>query len=857
MTADFLTYWGKAHPLPGTTVAWHPLAYHSLDVAAVVGEYLRVNPSLSSTLARLLGMAEDAAIKVAMFLAGSHDVGKFGPFQAKVEELFAQLQPDQPVPSQAAQHHSQAGISTLLDWVSARWYPDSLEDAELALEPLLNASCGHHGRPVDLSNSTGVGKRTTAAAHAYLDAVADVLGLDSFVDLWDGGGYRQASSLLAGVLTLCDWVGSMQRFFPYRAPTMSLKCYFVEAQDQARTALVELSLAEKRPSAKAGLSHLFPAFTASATPLQRFADSVELDRAGPSLFILEDETGAGKTEAALTLASRLLQAGRGTGVLVSLPTQATADALCGRLLPLANMFFEAEGGVPSFSLAHGSASLSLARLRSEHLEAGSICADLDSWAQDSSKTALLSDVGVCTIDQVALSILPVKHFCLRQLGIGQKVLVVDEAHACDAYMLKLLETALEAHAMRGGSAILLSATLPRKHKAALVAAFRKGARWTGAQAVPVSTDYPLATVASSGGMVETPIAARRVSRFTRIQRIGDSATEALVLRLLAAGKCVLLLRNTVGRAQADFDTFFALLPGQVQLAHAKFVGKHRSENDRNLLEQFGKRSTSATRKGQLVIATQVAEQSLDVDFDELITDLAPIDALLQRIGRWRRHVRDADGKMAMAGDDARGEGLVYVVAPETHGNVDFLAELPANTMFVYPLPVVLFRTAQLVEERGGLQIPAGVREAVEFAYDEEAEAPAFLAFAEERSEGKIEAAKRAAKNVRLNLTVGYSQLIADVAPEQAVTRLGEKSVRVVLCDQGGAPLFGSMELSRLSLRASLLALEVDDTGHAKLRMGAAGSGEWEMLAVDHASKERLVRYSRTRGFSVGPPQRRR
>ena len=227
--------------------------------------------------------------------------------------------------------------------------------------------------------------------------------------------------------------------------------------------------------------------------MQEACSAVAL-RDGPMLAVIEDETGAGKTEAALILAQRMMAAGKGRGLFFALPTMATADAMFLRNRDcIAGMFDRG----PSLTLAHGRAGLSvgfrdlIGRERANPDEPG--CSD---WLAEDRRRALLADVGVGTIDQALLAVLPTRHSCLRLYGLSSKILIVDEVYEMgDPYLQELLVTLLRIHAAMGGSAILLTATLPLGLRARLVAAFEEGA---GRETSP-STDraYPALTVAGA------------------------------------------------------------------------------------------------------------------------------------------------------------------------------------------------------------------------------------------------------------------------------------------------------------------------------------------------------------------------
>jgi CRISPR-associated endonuclease/helicase Cas3 len=879
-----LGYWGKAtleqSQSYGTDAAWHPVAYHSLDVAATVSAYLDVNPSILGRLAALLHLGTPETRAVAVFAAAGHDLGKFGMgFQSKAPEVFSKLFPGQPRMVEDGSH-SAVGLLTLLQFLCQTWYPDVDEEvAGVCLEPLANAACGHHGRPEKLTGGTALVGPALAAATSFLHQVAALSGMQRPPAAYSGATpedaetalcvampqIQEGSWLLAGVITLCDWVGSSKEFFPYEHPTLSLDKYWTLAIEKAQAAVEACGLVEKSASIACGFDWLYgtqrahdePGFRAlSPTPLQSWADTVVLPAIPrPTLFVLEDETGAGKTEAAMTLASRLTSNGFGRGVMFSLPTQTTANAVFARVQPVVSRFF-APGSMPTVSLVHGNAKMALARMKSSQAAAGTVTSDLDSWSRESAKTALLADFGVGTVDQVALAGLPVRHVVLRHLGLAQKILIIDEAHACEPYMLDILKNALTQHARLGGSAIILSATLPRAMKQGLVDAFARGTRPAAAPSnsgVLTHTAYPLATAFWPGSLVEQAITACKVPRTLRFEPVRPLQVPVLVGGWLDAGKSVCLLRNTVAVAQAAYEYYETLYPGQVTLVHARFVQCHRGDNDQALLASFGKESTHSFRAGRLVIATQVAEQSLDVDFDEMVTDLAPLDSLLQREGRRRRHIRDACGNPSET--EGREPSPLYVITPSVADNTQFMTELSPGTAFVYPLPGVLYRTADVIHNWKSIQVPSQVREAVEFAYDESAPVPEFLSDAEDASSGKIYAAQQHARVRKLHLDEGYSCHANIELSENSVTRLGEPSVQVVICNAVGRPLFGGggafdSGLSQLSLRAGLLGIPRSEDGKMWLRMANAGLDSWSASVQDPRGRKFTAHYRRATGFSL-------
>jgi len=271
--------------------------------------------------------------------------------------------------------------------------------------------------------------------------------------------------------------------------------------------------------------------------------------AGPMLVFIEDVTGSGKTESALLLAQRMMVAGKGRGLFVALPTTATANAMYERMAECYRRLFVTDAE-PSLALAHGRGSCmkdfvprSCPRARRRVLfevRSKPCRRPAPPFFADDRRKALLADVGIGTIDQALLGVLPTKYATLRQLGLASKILIVDEAHAYDAYMSREVERLLTFHAGMGGSAIILSATLPRRMKEQYARAFRGGRHADG---VALRCDaYPLVTqIPMRGAITETPLDTREdLKRSVAVTRIQD-CDEALERVAEAAGKAPLSL----------------------------------------------------------------------------------------------------------------------------------------------------------------------------------------------------------------------------------------------------------------------------------------------------------------------------
>ena len=836
---SFMSYWGKASEEDHVGQTWHPLAYHCLDVAACGHVLLDSQPVWLSALARSSAVPADGLKPWLVFLLAIHDLGKFADgFQALRPDLWLKLQGRSGQVPAGERHDTigyEVGMAHLPAWLD---HPELARRSGQLLSPWLAPFTGHHGRPPRSVDGGALLLRN----HFPSQVLADVRTFveearQLFLPIgWPlsesepghSERYWRTSWMAAGLAVASDWLGSNTRWFAYRTPDLGLADYWRDvALPQARQAVTESGLAPSPAAIFNGIGTLFPRI-AWPTPLQEWAASVPLAD-GQQLFVLEELTGAGKTEAALTLAARLMESGAGQGVYLALPTMATADAMFDRVREgdAWRRFFSGEGA--QLALAHSADRLKLkledanardAAYADGEQEAPTASRHCSAWLADSRKKALLADFGVGTVDQVLLAVLPVKHQSLRLLGLAHKILIVDEVHACDSYMSELLTRLLQFHAAQGGSAILLSATLPKGQRARYLKAFAEG---TGLPTCkPQSNAYPLATQFAAETWRESPVEARQaVARRVAVDCVEDE--DAVFERFAAAldhGRCAVWVRNTVADAVDAWRRWNDAHPDwPAILFHARFALKDRLEIGKRIEHEFGPASTPQMRRGKLVIATQVIEQSLDVDFDDMASDIAPIDLIIQRAGRLQRHRRDAEGRRT-DGEDGRGGAHLTLLTPPALEAADtkWLPPHLRKTGKVYPDLGKLWLTTRWLADpaHAGFSLPQQAREMIETVYDEDAVLPIGLRDVSDRVDGARRADRSTARGNLLTFDNGYKPdaLIWEDDGE-APTRLGEPTVRVRLAKRahdGLAPWCDTQtgmdwQLSELSVPARLIAGE--------------------------------------------------
>ncbi|BBK42277.1 CRISPR-associated helicase/endonuclease Cas3 [Allostella vacuolata] len=800
MLSPFREFWGKAQPVSGGAGAcWHPLWMHSLDVAAVGMALADRHPAPFHHVAGRLGWSPCAFRQLWGLMLALHDIGKFSrPFQKKSPPHWptAALGPlDGRTADLADPGHSLAGMGLLLDSLADEWSAWLPGWRTPQVAAMFGPVLGHHGRPVAggdsiLSGAPGTselfGRAAQDAARAFVREAVRLFSPEP-LPAPRMAALRQVSWRLAGVAVVADWIGSNQRWFPYAVDVgQPVRAYWSDvAEPQAQRALAEAGILPAPVRPFGGLAQLAPRPGLTPSPVQAWAERVDLPP-GPLLFVLEDMTGSGKTEAALLLAHRLMAAGRAHGLYLALPTMATANAMYARMGSSYRRLF-AEDATPSLVLAHGRAALD-AHFRQSIIEApagqrssGSgdsaeddCAAECAAWLALDRRKAFLADVGVGTIDQALLAVLPAKHQAIRLAALADRVLIVDEVHAYDAYMGAEIDRLVAAQAMQGGHTILLSATLPRPVKARIASAWGDAAGATGL--VVGATHYPAATLLAPGrAAIEAPLPARAdLPRRLRVRRLpGPEAAVEAICQAAAQGAAVAWIRNTVDDAIAGA----AMLRDRgigAALFHARFAMGHRLAIEQDVVGRFGRAGDGNARRGQVLVATQVVEQSLDLDFDLVVSDLAPIDLLLQRAGRVWRHL---DLRPAAHRPVPGPELLVVSPHPDRDAGRDWIGAVQPGTAAVYRDHARLWLTAHHLFASTSIAIPDEVPTLIEAVYGTDAPVPIPppLDPARLRAEGDARGERAHALANLLDLNAGYSRAGQPWNDEARVaTRLSEE-----------------------------------------------------------------------------------
>lgn len=707
--------WGKTDREDGEE--WLPLYVHMSDSARVAARIWDdwLPGGTREIIACDVEGHEDVARKIVMFLAGVHDLGKATPvFQDKpirygdgASMSWIAQEAGLAIPTitdHASPTHPEAGAFLLDRYLVTRhhWKPR-------VSEGYASIVGSHHGKPLTHralqdARCSGITRRHIGADDAawsdvqreLIAYVADIAGIDDTLFSWLGCHPLSAQSqvLITAIVIMADWIASnsdddMFPLVPVLHSAGSVQTDIVTEEGLQRRAERGWRHVHLPPAWKSDGSTLRDAADVNAFYAARFhlpedahprpvqQDIVRLcaETGNPGLFIVEAPMGEGKTEAALSAAEILgVRTGRG-GVCVALPTMATTDAMFGRVRAWLDALPQEQGNnEKNIWLSHGKAQLNdefsgiirASNMRLSSIDDGDggsgfeerVAAEtvVSEWLRGRKK-GVLANFLVCTVDQVLMGALRVKHVMLRQLALANKVVVIDECHAYDSYMREYLKRVLEWLGGFRTPVVMLSATLPRAIRDSFVAAYMQG-RYGSAHVAVAGADstkedvvdepYPMITYTDVGTVHHKNVrpSARRIDMEFVVTDDDDESVVALLDRLLADGGCAGVVCDTVDRAQALAQCARARFGSDdVILTHSRFVDEDRMGNEEHLRRLLGPRATTANGQRPqrlIVVGTQVLEQSLDIDFDVMVSDVAPIDLLIQRVGRVHRHLRGDD-----------------------------------------------------------------------------------------------------------------------------------------------------------------------------------------------------------------------
>lgn len=772
---SYFRYWGKAER---DGAGWHPAVCHMFDTGIVAREILAIQPDdFRQRFTSLLAMEEADALNALAFIAALHDIGKISPgFQSKRMDLCASLTGNGfPFRAGSEPSHPCVNLDVVYDILT-----DEFECDQEAAEALARVLAAHHGAFLSQSDR---GKGTGPWVEARKDVavfLAEQFGVKSLESLH----IKKLPDLLllAGLVSVADWIASADENFDYtNGQPSDLPAYINDRTVKARSLIQGLNMGTVVEDERA-FNDLFE-FNEPNSCQTAVLDVVK-ELKHPMLVIVETPMGSGKTEAAQAGYATIAARHGLRGMYCALPTQATGNAMFERMEMFLRKLHPAEA--VELHLLHANSDINP---RYKQLKIAAI-GDNEQTVMASSwftarKRGLLAAYGAGTVDQALLSVLKVRHFFVRLFGLAGKVIVLDEVHAYDTYMSEEINSLIGWASRCGSSVFLLSATLPAVRRERLVRAFSPEA------VVPDDLKYPCVFgIDLEGGTACKPVEMQEAMLELAPEVVGTSEKiermAGLITEMVKNGGCAACILNTVGEAQALYEKLREGLSDiDLILFHSRFTLERRLEIEKSILKKYGKNGIRPPRG--VVVATQVIEQSLDLDFDYMVTDLAPIDLLLQRAGRLHRHVVREFSRI-----------LLVMIPDLLAGSADF-----GPSRYVY-FPDILHRTGRLfvdtdVYRTVQVKLPAGVSQLVEAVYGDADEMQNHdIQFEEMLSKwledrlGKQQADTFLARMVALPSVhthgndPGYLADLPNDRDEDAVlsTRIARPSITLVVLDEG-------------------------------------------------------------------------
>lgn len=634
---------------------WLPLWMHLEDTAGIMKYLLKefVSDSFSFSCELERGILD----KTAVFLAYVHDIGKATiGFQYKISYSV-------PHRLSVLEHYGLIMPCTM-DKSKIKDTPHGLAGEEILLYSGCNESIAavvgaHHGVPSEngnvrnqelsqskndiigyenyfgITSSSENRKCLEKAWKILIDKALKESGFESIYDLPKLS--VKAQMLLSGLLIAADWIASNTEYFPLISVDDTGNEGVYPYRIINATESIDFPQKWKSYTEKYCDTAFKNVFGFIPSDIQRKVLQKAEEIESPGLFILEAPMGCGKTEAALSCAEILASKFKKNGLFFGLPTQATANGIFPRIQSWAEM--QSEDFYHSIALKHGNAEMNTAFQKIQkgipegETDSGLI---VHSWFCDNKK-ACLADFVIATVDQMLMAALKRRHVMLLHLGLSEKVVIIDEVHAYDAYMNRYLERALQWLGAYHTPVILLSATLPAQRRDSMLKAYL-GMKKSD-KCPEENLSYPLLTWTDKNEIKQEVLPYTGKHSSVIIRKCSDNDILPVVNEVISNGGCVGIILNTIDRAQKTAESLRRELTENVLLYHAQYIMPDRTKREEEILERIGKNSTAETRKGLVIAGTQVLEQSLDIDFDLLITDICPMDLLLQRMGRLHRHER--------------------------------------------------------------------------------------------------------------------------------------------------------------------------------------------------------------------------
>lgn len=661
----------------------HPLVCHLIDTMEVARLlYHRflgpgVRKELDQVFGPLTGGDREQTVQWVALLCGLHDLGKYSPaFQSLVVEAAKKRFPE----SEHALLEGCAGSRPLADLDTKHGLTTGVHfeamlgelQAEATTKVVLSqVLAGHHGY-FPLSGELRGRGDTRAGRHrkdignelwqdgrsAMVRELAQLTGLVFDDPAWTEVRLSPRAAIgLAGLTTISDWVASDTTFFPYAKEPECLDEYRSRAATYAEQALDATGWWTWEPGERTGFAEIFGK---KPLPLQSVVEQTVEDCADAGVLVIEAPTGEGKTKTGLQAAARLAHRLGLGGLYYSTPTKELSRQAADDVRAL----LDGTGSELAVNLVYSGAKTEQKQLEEDTRakarptidpsntgcedEAGEDGGAFDPREWFFRKKGLAFPVGVGTVDQALKSVIRGGHNFLGMAALSNKVVVIDEVHAYDAYTAQLVDQLMWYCGWWGSPVVLMSATLTADQRSELIEHWHAGAESrlplpeVSAVIAPTQWNVTWSRDTMSREFELSPVAQKRGALHVEHMDESPEVIAGLVEGLMGQSGTALVVLNTRTRAKAvrdELESRFSGVDHPPELIHfdGDHQGKERRETQARIDAHLGKNSPD--ERHAVVVGTQVLEHGMDLDADVLVTDLCPIDLLFQRAGRLHRHDR--------------------------------------------------------------------------------------------------------------------------------------------------------------------------------------------------------------------------
>ena len=638
-------------------------------------------------LSEITGCDSDTLLTKIVFICAIHDIGKIHPtFQGRDEETLEILKQEglNQVSFDTRFRHEQYGAN-IFDRLSA-------EDVDIKNSDIISQIIRMHHQKEQKKNSDidiikiddkEKAKKWRHIQNEIYDYIKNVFQFDNLNLINKNISKSElfvVQNAILGIMITADWIASNSYVFDNQQYE-NVDEFLESRKIQALKFLNNAGMIRKQIPV---MQDFRSAFGFNGRPVQNDVEKI-VHKNDIKCMLIESDCGSGKTEAALYAAAVLGNRSGLSGIYMGLPTGVSAEAIQNR--------------VDKFLTLHGMQNTKLYTSKSMLLREP----DKKPVWTDMSRQRLLAASAVGTVDQVMTAARLVRFESVRMDGLASKVLIIDEIHAYDAYMLAVIKDLLKICGELGVPVIMLSATLPTSTKSDLLGVLGDGN-------IELHNGYPMISYVTKDGKVhehvshqympDKKISCELLPMLNDNDKIARYAVDAV-----KDGGCECVIMNTVADAICVYDKIKKNKKDdcKIILYHSRMTINARDEKSREILEMCGKNRTKRPER-VIIVGTQVLEQSLDIDVDYMITAICPIDLLFQRIGRYHRH-----GDAGTIREHVVVANIVQVLIPSDLSSY-------GGTEYVYKKCYLDATIDAINEHNGHLLIPSGMPDMINYVY---------------------------------------------------------------------------------------------------------------------------------------------